>query len=81
MTRKRLLVEGWRFIPHSYALVAQAHCLSLLRRNDVDLRFRDLPFHDGGWQPVRGLFAKEDEDALAALGAPEIGFEPQVSCR
>ena len=47
MTRKRLLVEGWRFIPHSYALVAQAHCLSLLRRNDVELRFRDLPFHDG----------------------------------
>lgn len=79
MTRKRLLVEGWRFIPHSYALVAQAHCLSLLRRNDVELRFRDLPFHDRSWQPVRGVFSQEDERALATLPAPEIGFEPEVT--
>src|SRR5439155_1076716 len=34
---RRLLVEGWRFLPHSYALVAQAHCLCIARHADVDL--------------------------------------------
>jgi hypothetical protein len=51
----KLLVQGWRFIHHSYALVAQAYCVSLLRRGDVELRFEDLPFAAPGWQPSRGI--------------------------
>lgn len=75
----RLLVEGWRQIHHSYALVAQAHCLSLRKRGDVELRFRDIPYRDPTWQRTRGLLAAADEDLLAALPPPEPSFEPDVT--
>jgi glycosyltransferase involved in cell wall biosynthesis len=76
---RRLLVEGWRFLPHSYALVAQSHCLYLARRGDVELRFADLPFYDPGWKPARGIFASADEALLASLRAPEASFSPQAT--
>jgi glycosyltransferase involved in cell wall biosynthesis len=77
--RKRLLIEGWRFIAHSYALVAQAHCLSILKRSDVDLRFRDLPLHSEAWKATPGVFAPAQEQALAGLSAPEPGFAPDAT--
>lgn len=79
MTRGRLLVEGWRFVPHSYALVAQAHCLALLRARNVQLRFRDLPFHADGWQRTEGVLSPAEEATLAALPAPEPAFAPDVT--
>ena len=48
--RSRLVVEGWRFLPHSYALVAQSHCLSLARRDDIELRFIDFRSIEPGQQ-------------------------------
>ena len=77
--RGRLLVEGWRFIHHSYALVAQSHCLSILKRGDVDLRFRDLPLYSEAWKRVPGVFSAEQEQALAAIAAPESGFLPDAT--
>ena len=76
---KRLLVEGWRFLPHSYALVAQAHCLCLAGRPDLELRFVDLPFYDPAWKPAPGIFSPAEEQTLRALRAPEVSFEPQVT--
>ncbi len=77
--QRRLQFEGWRFIHHSYALVAQAHCLCLLRRGDIDLRFRDLPYYYPDWKPTRGIVAAADERALEALRAPEAGFLPEAT--
>ena len=79
MARRRLLVEGWRFIHHSYALVAQSHCLCLLRRDDVELRFADLPYYYDTWRRTRGLFPLAEEEALAALRAPEAEFAPDAT--
>lgn len=76
---RKLLVQGWRFIHHSYALVAQAHCLSLRRYADIALRFEDLPFPTSAWQPSRGIFLASDEEAIAALPPPETGFVPDVT--
>jgi glycosyltransferase involved in cell wall biosynthesis len=73
-----LLVEGFRKYAHSYALVAQSHCLSLLRRGDVDLRFTDLPPRPQ-WQIGRGIFNPEDELALAAIAGPDSEFVPEVT--
>lgn len=70
----RLVVEGWRHIHHSYALVAQSHCLCLLRRPGIALRFVDLPYFSAGWQRTSGLFAPQEEAALAGIPAPEPGF-------
>jgi glycosyltransferase involved in cell wall biosynthesis len=76
---RRLLVEGWRFIPHSFALVAQSHCLCLLRRAGVELRFTDLPLHFDSWRQTSGVFTPAQEEALAAMRAPEPGFQPQAT--
>ncbi len=76
---RRLLIEGWRGIHHSYALVAQAHCLCLVRRSDVSLRFRDLPYYFDAWRKTPGLFDPGDERAIAAIGAPEPSFVPDAT--
>jgi glycosyltransferase involved in cell wall biosynthesis len=75
----RLLVEGWRFLPHSYALVAQAHCLCLASRPDIDLRFVDLPFYKQSWKRAPGIFTPDQEKVLAALRAPESSFAPDAT--
>ncbi len=67
----KLLIESWRGIPHSYAVVNQRQCLELLKRGFPLLRHRDLPFFDSSWKPQRGLFKPDDEAALAAIPAPE----------
>lgn len=68
--RRSLTIEGWRAIPHSYAIVAAWHCLSLLKQRDVDLGFADYPFHDPRWVPMRGLLDAAAERALAQLPQP-----------
>ena len=75
----RLLFEGWRFIPHSFALVAQSHCLCLLQRSDIKLRFVDLPFYRDDWRRTRGIFTPAQEEALRALPAPDTAFVPEVT--
>jgi len=79
MSSRRLLIEGWRFLHHSYAIVAQSHCLCLLRRDDMELRFTDLPYYHETWRRTRGLFAPAEEEALARLRAPEREFAPEAT--
>jgi glycosyltransferase involved in cell wall biosynthesis len=79
LARKRLLIEGWRFIPHSFALVAQSHCLCLLQRDDIELRFSDQPYYYDTWRRTRGVFTEAQESALAALRAPEDDFLPDAT--
>jgi glycosyltransferase involved in cell wall biosynthesis len=76
---RRLLIEGWRFIPHSYAFVAQAHCLCIATRADVDLRFVDLPLYSEGWERARGVFSPAQEQILEELRGPEASFFPEAT--
>lgn len=62
--------EGWRFLPHSYAIVNQWQCLEMLKRPDVEVYFRDLPFYLERWRPIRGLFRPQEEAALERLAPP-----------
>ena len=78
---KKLLVEGWRFIHHSYAIVAQSHCLSLLRNGDIELRFEDLPFASPAWRSSRGILDADDERALGEISAPDPDFTPDATLR
>lgn len=63
---KSLLIDGWRFSTHSYALVNQAQCLELLKRDAITLLH-----HEGAGMPgnrmSRGLFSPAEEMALAQL--------------
>jgi glycosyltransferase involved in cell wall biosynthesis len=76
----QVLVQGWRFIHHSYALVAQAHCVSMLRRG-IELRFEDLAFPTPAWKTSRGILDPDDERALSELRAPEPAFAPEATLR
>jgi len=74
----KLLFEGWRRVAHSYALVAQSHCLSLLKRSDVELRFRDISLLQG-WRHVDGVFDADAERALADIKSPSSDFHTDVT--
>ena len=62
-----LIVEGWRFICQSYAIVNQWQLLSLLKRKDLRLAVRDRPYFNPDWNRVVGVFEPEEDAALAAI--------------
>ncbi len=64
---KSLIVEGWRFLPHSYAVVNQWQLLSLSRLGSTALKIRDMPLHHPGWRLQTGLFDKTAEEILRSL--------------
>ena len=72
-TKPKLLVEGWRFLPHSYAIVNQWQLLALARRLDVQLKIRDLPFPYKHWQAGRGLLPAAAESVIGAIPAAAEG--------
>jgi glycosyltransferase involved in cell wall biosynthesis len=73
-TMPAILVEGWRFLPQSFALVNQYQCLELLRRTEVNLYHYDAPIYPP-WTVQRGLFEPAQEDRLAMLSAPPSGVD------
>jgi glycosyltransferase involved in cell wall biosynthesis len=64
---RRLIVEGWRFYPHSYAIVNQWQLLSLSRRRDVSVKVLDAPLYNLRWQPQTGLFEPQAEGVLKSI--------------
>ena len=69
----RLLVEGWRFMPHSYSIVNQQQCLELLRRPAVTLMHRDTKVLPQLGDEVLGILAPEDEERIRAIPPPGPG--------
>lgn len=77
-----ILVSGWRFILHSYAVTAQFLCLELLRRAPhLRLYFEDLPFHDPSWRASPGLFGAAAETALRSIPRLTPGLRPDAELR
>ena len=64
---KTLIVEGWRFLPHSYAIVNQWQLLSLLRRPKIAVKVVDAPLYRAQWQVEKGLFEQREELALRSI--------------
>jgi glycosyltransferase involved in cell wall biosynthesis len=54
--KSSLIVEGWRFITHSYAITNQWQLLALLKRGDVDIRVRDMPFYGVALNATTSIF-------------------------
>lgn len=77
--RTAILIEGWRDLSHSYALVNQYQILELLKRQDVALAFRDLPPFNPAWPRGNGVsgFSAEEQLRINALSAPAEG---QADC-
>lgn len=76
-----LFIEGWRFSPTSYAVVNQHHMLEILKRPQIDLYFRDIPFFTPVWRHMRGLFPAEQEKQIEALREPGADTPLDVSIR
>jgi glycosyltransferase involved in cell wall biosynthesis len=66
---RTLLIEGWRFIPHSYAVLNQFQCLELLKIPGLQIFHRDVPYVRSRWLPVTGMFSPEEETAIRAIPA------------
>ena len=59
--------------------MAQSHCLCLLDRPEITLRFRDLPYYYDTWRRTRAIFSSSDEERLAAIASPEAHFRPDAT--
>lgn len=73
--RKRVVVEGWRFVPHSYAVVNHYQCAELARRGDVEVYHVDAPLLDPAWKASAELISPEADAAVRAIGPPPAGLE------
>jgi glycosyltransferase involved in cell wall biosynthesis len=78
---KKLIVEGWRFLPHSYAIVSQWQLLALSRRRDVTVKVRDLPLYSPLWKPQEGLFESDAEQSLRAFEVSDVDERADVTLR
>jgi len=72
-----LCVEGWRFLSHSYSIVNQWQLLSLMKKPDISLFHRDIPFFLPQWNATNGLFSEADETRLKniASGSPDQTYD------
>ena len=69
---KNMLIEGWRGVNHSFALVNQCQILEMLRLPGLKLFHRDLPFAMAHWNALTHGpgFAPADWAQIAGLQAP-----------
>lgn len=74
-------MEGWRFLPHSYAIVNQWQLLSLARLGTIALKVRDLPLYHPGWKMQAGLFDEAAEDTLRSLELAAAGESADATLR
>ena len=74
--KTKLLVEGWRGINHSYAMVNQYQLLALTKTH-IDLYHNDLPFYKADWGPIKN-HCGFDSDAMSNLMAIK-GMAPNDS--
>lgn len=70
----RLLVEGWRFLAHSYSIINHQQCLELLKRDGVELFHRDsfvFPMLGNAVFDMMGRDAENKIESLPKLPANE----------
>jgi len=77
----RIIIEGWRFLPHSYAIVNRGLGLELARRPGIEVFFRDVPFANGGRHIPPNRTDDPADTALALLPEAPSGMEADVTLR
>jgi len=76
-----LVVEGWRFIPHSYALVNQHQLAALAGRPGLELFHRDLAYYNPSWTPRPGTMPAASERVVRAIPEPPADLVPDALLR
>ncbi|MDY6936471.1 MAG: glycosyltransferase [Cyanobacteriota bacterium] len=67
---KSIEIEGWRFVPHSFAIVNQFQLLEMRQRQELRLFHREMPYFDRHWKPQRGLLDANAERTLSQIPHP-----------
>jgi glycosyltransferase involved in cell wall biosynthesis len=77
-----ILVQGWRGISHSYAMVNQYQILELMKVPGLVLFHEDMPFYHEDWNPktCTSGFDAESKRKIAAL-PPPAGQKPDITLR
>jgi glycosyltransferase involved in cell wall biosynthesis len=64
---KKFLIEGWRGVNHSFAMVNQHQILALARLGEFDIYHKDIPFFMSHWdEKLNGAGFDKDSAALIA---------------
>lgn len=79
---KSLLVEGWRGINHSFAMVNQYQLLQL-RRHPIQLFHLDRPFYNAEWSRERNAagFSESKYREISEIPAPSEENWPEATYR
>ena len=68
---KNLLIEGWREINHSFALINQYQIRELLKNDDFKIYFKDIPFPTPEWNKKNNSSGLKDfEKKISKLSQP-----------
>ena len=68
---QNLLIEGWRGINHSYALINQYQIRELLKNSKFKIYFKDVPYFDSEWNKKDNSSGLEDfEEKISKLTQP-----------
>ena len=68
---QNLLIEGWRGINHSYALVNQYQIRELLKNSRFKIYFKDIPYFNSEWNKKNNSSGLEDfEEKISKLTQP-----------
>ena len=76
-----LVMESWRFLPHSYAISNQYLCLELLKVPGLTLYHKDAPIPDARWTPSSGVMSEGQEAVLRGIPGPPEGLTADVVFR
>ena len=69
---KKLLIEGWRGINHSYAMVNQHQILALANLGGFEIYHHDLPFRVAQWNEKDNGAGFSEEDARFLAGLSDL---------
>ena len=79
----QIIVEGWRFIYHSYCVANQFQLLEMLTRprGQIELFHRDMPYIDPAWETKISLFDRPNEALLRSIPGPGVNQLADVTLR
>ena len=77
----KLVIEGWRSLSHSYAIIHQWQLLAVAKRPEIDLRIKDLPFFNPSWRRQPGLFPEPCASVIQAIEQVRSDFRPDATWR
>ncbi len=60
----KLFVQGWRYIPHSYALINSYQLVELAQYPNLKIWHQDMPYVTEDWRATQGLLSPQNEAIL-----------------